>query len=112
MPVSARTKARNEAVRLRDANYRMQHEKQQVVLKAKDCPCKDCGIKYPSCAMDFDHRDPAAKSCNLAQAHQRMGWSKLVEEIGKCDVVCSNCHRVRTWEGVVNYPVEILLWQC
>lgn len=24
-------------------------------------------------------------------------WAMVLEEIGKCDVVCANCHRRRTW---------------
>jgi hypothetical protein len=46
--------------------------------------------------MDFDHRQGEAKVINLANA-SRMTRSKILEEIAKCDVVCSNCHRERTY---------------
>lgn len=67
----------------------------EVVNKAKDVPCADCGIKYPSYVMDFDHLDPALKIKNvsLLKAHS---LEKLYAEIAKCEVVCSNCHRIRT----------------
>jgi hypothetical protein len=26
----------------------------------------------------------------------RWSWSRLAAEIGKCDIVCANCHRMRT----------------
>ena len=55
--------------------------------------CADCGYRAHSCALDFDHRGNKsfgiAQSCNLS-------WVRLLEEVAKCDVVCSNCHRIRT----------------
>lgn len=46
--------------------------------------------------MDFDHlRD---KKFNLSKAHLTGSLKKITEEIAKCEVVCSNCHRVRTFE--------------
>ncbi len=32
-----------------------------IINKAKNVPCLDCGILYPSYVMDFDHREPAKK---------------------------------------------------
>lgn len=63
----------------------------------KDVPCMDCGVKYPYYVMDLDHRDPAEKTENINQAIARGSWKKFLEEIDKCDVICSNCHRERTW---------------
>ncbi len=70
--------------------------KQEVIRAAKDKPCVDCGIKYHFSAMDFDHTH-GEKSFNLAAP---AGWTygEILEEIAKCDVVCSNCHRIRTYE--------------
>jgi hypothetical protein len=46
--------------------------------------------------MDFDHVR-GTKVADLARLRlARGGWSKLVAEIEKCDVVCANCHRLRT----------------
>ncbi len=58
-------------------------------------PSADCGIQYPYYVMDFDHREGETKVINLASA-SRMTRPKILEEIAKCDVVCSNCHRERT----------------
>lgn len=62
----------------------------------KDKPCMDCNIKYISCVMDFDHRPNETKlfvvSNNSYKPHET-----IVKEIAKCDVVCSNCHRIRTY---------------
>ncbi len=29
------------------------------------------------------------------------GFKKLMEEISKCELICSNCHRLRTFKGDV-----------
>ena len=58
-------------------------------------PCKDCGLFWPYYVMDFDHLFD--KSFVLAAAIGRcFSNERIKEEINKCDLVCSNCHRVRT----------------
>ncbi len=61
----------------------------------KDKPCMDCGHKYPYYVMDFDHREN--KEYTLARCvvsgHNKQ---RILKEISKCDLVCSNCHRERT----------------
>ena len=47
--------------------------------------------------MDFDHRDPATKSFRLTAGTAMLASARRLDaEISKCDVVCANCHRVRT----------------
>lgn len=67
-------------------------------------PCMDCGGSFASCAMDFDHR-PGLDKVNHVSHLALMAKTHpvaLVAEMDKCDVVCANCHRVRTvqrqWE--------------
>ena len=56
--------------------------------------------------MDFDHRPETIKDFRIAY----MGGvpatpgqvSKIEKEIAKCDLVCSNCHRVRTRDRYKN----------
>jgi hypothetical protein len=63
----------------------------------KSGPCTDCGQTYPHYVMDWDHVGEG-KEINLAGA-LRKGWGKkrILAEIAKCELVCSNCHRIRTW---------------
>lgn len=44
--------------------------------------------------MDFDH--VGDKAFNIATAIDKR-WSEIQAEIKKCDVVCANCHRIRTY---------------
>jgi hypothetical protein len=70
----------------------------EMVNAAKDQPCADCGIRYPHYVMDFDHVR-GEKQFNIAARYsgRYTSLAALIEEIAKCDVVCANCHRTRTW---------------
>lgn len=59
-------------------------------------PCSMCGARLRPVAMDFHHRDPSKKRFTIGEACSLggVGLSDAIEEIGKCDVVCVNCHRV------------------
>lgn len=61
-------------------------------------PCTDCGARFPACAMDFDHRDPGTKRSAVTRLIGRAGTARILEEVAKCDIVCANCHRLRTFE--------------
>lgn len=56
--------------------------------------CVDCGYKAHAVALDFDHVR-GEKSFTISYMICR-SWKAMAAEIAKCDVVCSNCHRVRT----------------
>lgn len=63
----------------------------------KSQPCMDCKGKFHVVCMDFDHRDGVEKLDNVATMVAEGRPLGLIEaEIAKCDVVCSNCHRIRT----------------
>ena len=78
-----------------DKNYRWEQTIKDLIREAKQVPCADCQQKYPHFVMDFDHLPEFEKSFNLAEGHKK-GINKVKEEIAKCEVVCSNCHRIRT----------------
>lgn len=59
--------------------------------------CTDCGYNKHSAALDFDHLPGTVKK-EAIRSGASFGWVALLEEIMKCEVVCSNCHRIRTYE--------------
>jgi hypothetical protein len=67
-----------------------------LIRAAKDKPCADCGVRYPYYVMDFDHREGEEKLANVGY-FAFSTEAALGEEVAKCDVVCANCHRIRTW---------------
>jgi hypothetical protein len=72
-------------------------ELREYVRQKKDNPCYDCKKKYPYYVMQFDHvRGEKFKELSKLISH---GSKKRIdEEIAKCELVCANCHAVRTWE--------------
>ncbi len=60
----------------------------------KSVPCMDCGGSFPPYVMDFDHRR-GVKKFNVSLAYAK-AWSDVLVEMKKCDIVCANCHRIRT----------------
>lgn len=66
-----------------------------IVQNAKRRGCTDCGGLFAGCVMDFDHLNASTKSFDVCTCRGR-STVKVLEEIAKCDLVCANCHRVRT----------------
>lgn len=58
-------------------------------------PCVDCGTDE-LVILEFDHRDPRAKSDNVCRLIQSGSLDNLKAEVAKCDVRCGNCHRRKT----------------
>lgn len=59
-------------------------------------PCIDCEMSYPPYVLDYDHvrgRKILAVSEMLTRGFSK---ARILEEIAKCELVCSNCHRIRT----------------
>ena len=61
----------------------------------KEKPCTDCGSTFPVVAMDFDHVR-GEKVSSITEMWAGYSWSEVEAEIAKCELVCANCHRVRT----------------
>lgn len=60
----------------------------------KSHPCADCGGSFHTEAMDFDH----VRSPKLDRVANMWRYARItvLAEIAKCDLVCANCHRIRT----------------
>jgi len=59
--------------------------------------CADCGEKYPYFVLEFDHKPEFEKIDTVYKVLTKYGVEKAWEEIAKCDVVCANCHKIRTY---------------
>ena len=88
----------------RDNKRRRQERYEEIRLLKKGVPCKDCGKTFPPYVMDYHHRDPKAKFLQIPTIVKRMyPWEKVLEEISKCDLLCSCCHRLKTYFGRNTY---------
>lgn len=88
--------------RNREYQIEWRAKRRAELAKLKDKPCVDCGIKFPYYVMDFDHKD-SEKLGEIAKMVNK-SWDKLLKEIKKCDVVCANCHRIRTHNTLAYVP--------
>ena len=61
-------------------------------------PCVDCGHVFPSCCMDYDHLPGKGKLATVSQmvGNHRYSTEDIRKEMSKCELVCANCHRIRT----------------
>jgi hypothetical protein len=61
-------------------------------------PCTDCGGCYHHAAMQFDHLPGFEKRGELGRVQRYASLQLVLDEIAKCEIVCANCHAVRTFE--------------
>jgi hypothetical protein len=92
----AKTYALRHKTLLSEIRARGRKRKYELVLKAKSKPCMDCGHKFIPFVMDLDHVR-GKKKFALSTCGTRSRKS-IQKEIAKCDAICSNCHRIRTWK--------------
>jgi len=83
-----------EKDRLTKRTAAIQQENRKSLKELKESkPCMDCGNYFPYYVMDFDHqRDKRFQIANMLS----FSWSLIEKEIEKCELVCANCHRIRT----------------
>ena len=63
----------------------------------------DCKNRFPVCAMQYDHvRGEKSDNVSTMVAEGRE-WSVIETEIAKCELVCANCHAIRTMERRVKH---------
>jgi len=48
--------------------------------------------------MDFDHRPGVEKKFDVGAGYSYT-MENVIAENKKCDIVCANCHRLRTYGG-------------
>jgi len=95
------------------ANRKLRQRKREIVQTHRlGKGCEQCGIRHPA-VLDLHHRDPADKHKALRKQQQRGGYRKgssgrgwahmsfvdIEAELGKCIVLCSNCHRIQEYEA-------------
>ncbi len=94
-----RIKAYQENSEREKANNRIWFAKEfEWYISLKDNPCSDCNQKFHFSAMQWDHRPGTDKVESVSRLMGGYRGRKIIlEEIAKCDLVCANCHSIRTW---------------
>lgn len=60
-------------------------------------PCSDCGNFFHHAAMTWDHLPGTQKVADVANLVKGGMRKKFFIELTNCELVCANCHAVRTW---------------
>lgn len=82
------------------------HDKNnEIYREMKSQPCTDCHNIFPHYIMEFDHvpeRGILKKRIAALVGSRSWNAKTLQDELAKCDLVCANCHKIRTYERRTN----------
>jgi hypothetical protein len=74
-------------------------QKLEWLYQEKAHPCTDCGQRFPAKMMQFDHvpgRGVKAFGLTTGNIQSKRTLVEIKAEREKCDLVCPNCHWLRT----------------
>lgn len=80
---------------MRERYVHMHRDRVAFVDWLKSAPCQDCGGTFPACCMDFDHRRDKVTDVSK-MLRSKFTNEEVMLELAKCELVCANCHRIRT----------------
>ena len=86
--------------------YKQKKIEYVVARKLAIGECFDCGFQcdeYTHICFAFDHLNPGLKAFSLSKAHKHT-YKQIDDEIAKCELVCHNCHAIRTWYTRASSP--------
>lgn len=66
-------------------------EQKAFCLEYKGGKCQECGYSKCIGALEFHHTDPSTKEFGIAKNF--VCRERLIKELEKCKLLCSNCHR-------------------
>ena len=72
---------------------RYKNKKKAIKLLGGKCRCGYAFDGKNIAAFEFHHRDPNEKDFKIGQCANK-SWKVLLEELKKCDLLCSNCHNI------------------
>lgn len=85
---------------------RRTQKKYKRFIEYKAGPCMDCNGIFPPEAMEFDHR-PGVVKCYNPSSMRGMSSARIEKELAKCDLVCANCHNIRTRKRRIEKQVAL-----
>lgn len=79
----------NEQTKLRQRNLKIK------AVEYKGGSCEECSVVGHPAIFDFHHREPKHKDFNISKVRSLKWSSKITDELDKCELLCSNCHRMK-----------------
>ncbi len=89
---------RNREAMIRRTNKRSSDIRKWWKKYKSTLQCTECGENHPAC-IEFHHKDSADKDMDLSTGVTKRHWGRkrIMKEIEKCDILCSNCHAKVHW---------------
>lgn len=76
--------------------FTRQRRHKKIIVEMLGGKCIRCGYNRCIAALDFDHIDPSIKIFEVG-SHSNYSLKRLIPEAMKCQLLCANCHREKTW---------------
>ena len=84
-------------------NYCLKWAKKIIAIRSLGGKCQDCG-EDNIFALEFHHTFADEKEDGVSQLFSRgKSLNKIMDEVSKCELLCSNCHRVRHFSSDIKY---------
>lgn len=81
--------------------------RKKMLKYLSDKSCVICGMNDPR-VLEFDHINPSTKNISIARALSNAAkWDAILQEISKCQILCANCHKIKTAEQYKWYKNQI-----
>ena len=79
----------------RKMSHRIKYDK-WIAFKST-LKCAVCGENHPA-VLEFHHTDPSKKEGNISYVYHSGRAETLMDEISKCEVLCSNHHKIHHFD--------------
>lgn len=86
--------SRKEKIRSRNLEA-IQRNKTNFIEFMQDKHCIDCGFNDWR-ILQFDHVSGTKRNEISTMVTTAYSWQSILQEIDKCEIVCPNCHHIRT----------------
>lgn len=73
----------------------------------QDSKCTDCGNKNVL-VLEFDHVRGTKKGHISDFVRLAYSWNTILKEMAKCEIVCANCHRIRTYTEFGSHRLDAI----
>jgi hypothetical protein len=87
---------RGKAARRARQRRRMLEARAWMAALKNGVPCADCGQTFPVWVMHWDHLPGYHKVGSISQMVGSRSRTITIAELQKCELVCGNCHVLRT----------------
>lgn len=89
--------ANREYMRHRPDKFKNYYNNRVFSLEYLGGKCQVCGNSDHR-VLQFDHIDPTSKIAKVTTFFNRKNRTLLIEELKKCQLLCANCHAIKTYE--------------